>query len=155
MKKKPGGSSGGESRPGPKMDSDDHRWDLSEDDEDDLPECDTLSKKSARNGRIGTGWNGSASTSVRTHLWFPFVVTREEDEDDAYFLPGAAKACFRLGHKMEVLGLGEEEDPVGITIKVREKGCSGYIPLCDVEMDPKSDPNYWPVREYVVWFANR
>jgi|NGEPerStandDraft_6_1074524.scaffolds.fasta_scaffold110476_2 hypothetical protein len=25
----------------------------------------------------------------------------------------------------------------------------------DLEVTPKADPNFWPVREYVVWFANR
>ena len=42
-------------------------------------------------------------------MTFPFTATREEDEDDAYFAPGAAKAPFRLGHKMDVLELAEED----------------------------------------------
>lgn len=29
------------------------------------------------------------------------------------------------------------------------------IPLFDLEVVSKTDPNYWPVREYVVWDANR
>lgn len=31
----------------------------------------------------------------------------------------------------------------------------GAVPLCDLEARPKHDKNFWPVREYVVWFANR
>ena len=31
----------------------------------------------------------------------------------------------------------------------------GWVPLADLKVTPKSDPNYWPVREYTVWFANR
>ena len=35
------------------------------------------------------------------------------------------------------------------------EGDKGYLPECDVEVTPKTDRNFWPVREYVVWFANR
>ncbi|MGO9203648.1 MAG: calcium-binding protein [Limisphaerales bacterium] len=94
-------------------------------------------------------------TWLATNLVFPFNVTREEDEDDAYFQKGAAKAPFRLGHTMEILGLGAEDDRQGIIVKAREKGRIDSVPLCDLEVKPKTDKNYWPVREYVVWFANR
>lgn len=43
----------------------------------------------------------------------------------------------------------------GIMVKVREKRRIGYVPLADLEVSPKSDLNYWPVREYVEWFGNR
>jgi hypothetical protein len=88
-------------------------------------------------------------------LIFPFIATREEDEDDAYFSPGAAKDLFRLGHKMEVLALDEEDVYQGLMVKVREKGQVGYVPLADLEVKSKSDKSFGPVREYVVWFANR
>jgi len=42
----------------------------------------------------------------------------------------------------------------GIIIKVKEGREIGYIPLCDVEVKPKTDKNFWPVREYVIWFTN-
>ena len=100
-----------------------------------------------KNGRRGTGWPGN--------LTFPFTVSREEDEDDANFAEGAAKAPFRLGHKMEVLELTGEDVDQGIMVKVREKGQIGYVPLADLEVSPKTDASLWPVQEYVVWFANR
>ena len=83
----------------------DHRWDLSEDDEGYGPECDEMweQKLEEWEARDWPRW-------LAQHLTFPFTVTREEDEDDAYFAPGVTKAPFRLGHTMEVLGLeGEEE----------------------------------------------
>ena len=40
-------------------------------------------------------------------------------------------------------------------IEVREKEQVGSVPLGDVKVGPKSDRNFWPVREYVIWFANR
>jgi hypothetical protein len=92
---------------------------------------------------------------LSANLTFPFKVSREEDEDDAYFQVGADKAPFRLGHTMEILGLEEEDNLYGIIVKATEKGQVGEVPLCDLEVMPKTDGNYWPVREYVVWFANR
>jgi len=87
-------------------------------------------------------------------LAFPFTATYG-DEDDAYFEEGLAKASFRLGHKMEVVGLAEEDIDRGIMVRVREKKRNGCVPLIDLEVTPKTDPNFWPVREYAVWFVNR
>ncbi len=93
---------------------------------------------------------------LREHLSFPFEVKREEDDDDAYFTDGATRQPFQLGHIMDVLGMEEFEDiKYGILVKVREGRQTGCVPLCDVEVTSKKDENFWPVREYVVWFANR
>jgi hypothetical protein len=89
------------------------------------------------------------------HLVFPFEAKRMEDEDDAYFTDIARHEPFRLGHTMEVLGLSPEDDLYGIIAKVREENEIGTVPLCDLEVRPKHDKNFWPVREYAVWFANR
>jgi hypothetical protein len=88
-------------------------------------------------------------------LSFPFEVKREEDDDEAYFTNVASRQPFRLGHTMEVLGIEGEHVHYGILVKVREGRRTGRVPLCDVEVTSRSDPNFWPVREYVVWFANR
>ena len=92
---------------------------------------------------------------LEKNLVFPFVVGRKEDDDDAYFTDIAKRAPFRLGHKMKVSNLSMEDDLYGIIVKVREGRRIGSVPLCDVEVTPKNDRNFWPVREYVVWFANR
>ena len=87
-------------------------------------------------------------------LSFPFEVRREEDDDDAYFSDVAQRGPFRVGHVMSALAI--DDDPhYGILVEVREGNKTGHVPLCDVEVTPKTDPNFWPVREYVVWFANR
>jgi hypothetical protein len=128
----------------------DNSWNLSEGDDGYLPESEEAYERKFEEwqARDWSDW-------LAKNLTFPFTVTREEDEDDAYFAPGAAKAPFRLGHKMEVVALDEEDVDRGVVVKVREKGKVGYVPLCDVEVTPKTDKNFWPVREYVVWFANR
>jgi hypothetical protein len=128
----------------------DHSWDLSERDEGYLPESDEAWERKMKEwaARDWPQW-------LAQRLALPFMVTREEDDDDAYFLEGAAKAPFRLGHKMQVLSLAEEDVDKGVMVEVREKQQTGCVPLCDLKVTPKTDPNYWPVREYVVWFANR
>jgi len=90
------------------------------------------------------------------HLTFPFTVVRMEDEDDAYFTNAAKRQPFRLGHTMTAVAVEMEEDPkYGMLLQVKEGRHKGYVPLADVEVTSKDDANFWPVREYVVWFANR
>lgn len=92
---------------------------------------------------------------LRKQLSFPFEVKRKEDDDDAFFTNVASHQPFRLGHTMKVLGIEYNDVDYGILLKVREGNRAGCVPLCDVEVTSRSDPNFWPVREYVVWFANR
>jgi hypothetical protein len=129
---------------------DDHSWDWHERETGYLPESDEAFDKKLEEwqARNWPDW-------LAKHLTFPFTVIREDDEDDAIFAPGAAKALFRLGHKMNVLALAEEDVDRGVIVRVKEEGKTGYVPLCDVAVTPKKDKNFWPVREYAVWFANR
>lgn len=89
---------------------------------------------------------------LNENLVFPFEVIRKEDEEG--FGGRKSKSLFGIGHKMNTLAIEEEDDKYGIIVKVLESGKTGYIPLCDVEVTPRKNINYWPVREYVVWFAN-
>jgi hypothetical protein len=96
------------------------------------------------------------ATWLGDHLSFPFKAKREEDDDDAFFTDVADREPFRLGHKMDVLGLEPDEDvDMGVLMHVMEGQHHGYVPLADLEVIPKADKSYWPVREYVVWYANR
>ena len=129
--------------------TDDHLWDV-DDDEDYSPEQDEAFGKKLEEweARNWMEWLGE-------QLTFPFRVIREDDDGDAYFYDDAIKTALRLGHKMEALALEEEDVDIGVILTVREKGQTGRVPLADVEVKPKTDKNYWPVREYVVWFGNR
>ena len=89
------------------------------------------------------------------HLRFPFSVERIEDEDDAYFTDIDKSEPFRLGHVMEAIDIEIDDDFYGIILKVKEGRRIGHVPLCDVGVTSKEDENFWPVREYAVWFANR
>ena len=87
-------------------------------------------------------------------LRFPFQVERQEDLSANPFEPNQDKP-FSVGHEMKVLSIEDEDESYGIIIKVREGRKTGYVPLADVEVVSNEDPNFWLVREYVVWFANR
>jgi len=88
------------------------------------------------------------------NLTFPFDVKREEDDDDAYFSEIAKTAPFRLGHVFTVIGIDSADYGYGIFVNVIEDRNKGSVPLCDVQVTSKGNSNFWPVREYVVWFAN-
>ena len=123
------------------MNKDNHEWDLDKD-------GGAFEKKFEEwHSRDWLKW-------LAENLAFPFTATREEDDDEAYFTD-ACEDLFRLGHKMEVVGIDEDDVNDGITVIVKEKGGTGYAPLGDLQVKPKNDKNFWPVREYVVWFANR
>lgn len=92
---------------------------------------------------------------LKDNLSFPFIAERTDDDDDAYFNPAVAPKLFRLGHKMKVLALVNEDDLYGVIVKVREGRKVGYVPLCDSKVLSQKDRNYWPVKEYSVWFVNR
>lgn len=92
---------------------------------------------------------------LRKNLKFPFQVERVENHDDAYSNDIAKFKPFRVGHIMEAMGIETEDDLYGIIVKVKEGRNVGHVPLCNVKVTSEEDGNYWPVREYVVWFANR
>jgi hypothetical protein len=91
---------------------------------------------------------------LNQNLRFPFTAERIEDDYDAYFGDEVVEEALRLGHRMEVLELDAEEED-GITVQVREGDDFSSVPLADLQVASKKGPNYWPVREYMVWFANR
>lgn len=88
------------------------------------------------------------------NLVFPFEVKRMEDLNSNPFFDNDDET-FSFRHTMKVLTIEDEDADYGILVKVREGRQSGVVPLCDVEVTSRQDQNFWPVREYVVWFANR
>ncbi len=132
------------------MEKYDTSWDLEESEKGNLPESEEAFERKYQE------WQQRCwETWLNEKFDFPFLVERMEDDDDAYFTDIADRQPFRLGHKMKVIGIELEDDMYGIILKVREGRKVGYVPLCDVEVVDKEDPNFWPAREYAVWFANR
>ena len=128
----------------------DASWDLEESEKGNLPQDESAFDK------IYSKWEKRSWESwLRDNLKFPFSLERMEDDDDAYFTDIAKSEPFRLGHVMKAIDIEMEDDLYGIILKVREGRRVGHVPLCDLEVTSKENVNYWPVREYVVWFANR
>ena len=88
------------------------------------------------------------------NLVFPFEVKRMEDLNSNPFFDNDDET-FSFRHTMKVLTIEDEDADYSILVKVREGRQSEVVPLCDVEVTSRQDQNFWPVREYVVWFANR
>jgi hypothetical protein len=128
----------------------DSTWDLTESEDGNLPFDEDAFDRiyDEREKRSWEPW-------LREHLRFPFPVKRMEDADDAYFTDIATSDPFRLGHLMDVLDIETEDDHYGVILIVKEGERTGHVPLCDVEVTSRENKNFWPVREYVVWFANR
>jgi len=91
---------------------------------------------------------------LRKNLVFPFTVERMEDADEPNPFDMAEPEPFQVGHIMEAIEFEKIDDFHGILLIVKNENTIGRIPLCDVEVTSKKNVNYWPVREYVVWFAN-
>ncbi len=91
---------------------------------------------------------------LNKNLSFSFEVKRMEDFSDDH--PDYDNnEPFTLDHVFRVDGIELEDESYGIIVKSKEGRRKGHAPLCDLEVTDKADSNYWPVREYVVWFANR
>ncbi len=87
------------------------------------------------------------------NLSFPFEVKRVESLSSNPFKE--KDEPFAVGHIMKVIKIELDDDHYGIIVKVREGRRVAHLPLCELEVTSKNDLNFWPVREYVVWFANR
>lgn len=123
-------------------------WDLTPDNPDYSERCEEAFDKKAKEWkkRKWMSW-------LDGQLTFPFPATREESLDD--WEDECNEGFFLVGDQVEVLGWADEEmEDELIMVEVRQEKKLGIVNLCDLEVTPKTNPNYWPVREYVVWFAN-
>ena len=87
---------------------------------------------------------------------YSFKAKRIDDDDDDDFTDVPWREPFRLDVRMLVLGVsGFDTWHDVILVEARQGRFRGDVPLNDLEVVSKKDPNYWPVEEYVVWHANR
>ncbi|WP_419532924.1 calcium-binding protein [Endozoicomonas sp.] len=87
------------------------------------------------------------------NLTFPFPAIRLEDNSGQFSTK--RDVPFGQGHTVEVKDIQMEDDLRGLIVSVKEGREKGHLPLCELEVTAKDHPCYWPLREYVVWFANR
>jgi hypothetical protein len=98
---------------------------------------------------------GTADAMTILHAWedhlegtlrFPFKARREEAFE---------RSPVSVGKIVEVLGIAEVDDHYGLLANVMLDRRTYMIPLCDLEATDEESPNYQPLNDYVVWFANR
>jgi hypothetical protein len=88
------------------------------------------------------GWNVYLSRL----LTFPFDAIVSEPQDEGPLEEGA---------KVQVQGICETDDTCGILVDVTQGQNRYNFPLCDLTVCDKKSPNYTPVQDYCVWYANR
>jgi hypothetical protein len=93
-------------------------------------------------------------TWLMEHLTFPFQAVREDGDDSDLFGSRSGQHKFLVGDTLEVQRLDVEEGRWGIQVVVRQGRQTGRIPLADLSVRPKSDPNFKIALEYAVAVAN-
>lgn len=130
------------------------RWDRDDEDEDDA---------------IFEAWEDRDwMVWLKQHLRFPFQAQRMEDEegwgledtDEKRETAAKTASPFSVGSIVTVTGLSAinedlDQDFEGVLVEAECQGEHGVVPLQDFEVVPPDDPNYGPVKEWVVHYANR
>jgi len=83
---------------------------------------------------------------LKANLTFPFEAEVSELQE---------RGPIRAGERVSVLGLEIVDDSYGIIVSIKTQRGRYDFPLCDLEALPDTSPNYRPLNDYVVWFANR
>jgi len=83
---------------------------------------------------------------LQTNLTFPFEAEVSEWQE---------RGPIETGERVSVLGVEMVDDSYGIIVSIKAKHGHYDFPLCDLEALPDTSPNYQPLNDYVVWFANR
>jgi len=79
-------------------------------------------------------------------LTFPFDAEVSEPQD---------RGRLDYGDKVRVHGISDADDLYGVLVSVTHGRNRFVFPLCDLTVQDKKSPNYRPVKDYCVWFANQ
>ena len=98
----------------------------------------------SRKGEIGAfkAWE----KHLQANLTFPFEAKVSEWQD---------RGPIENGERVNVLDIEIVDDSYGVIVAIKAKQGGYDFPLCDLEALPETSPNYQPLNDYVVWFANR
>lgn len=79
-------------------------------------------------------------------LTFPFRAEVTESQD---------RGPLHSGDILDVYEIDSVEEMYGLIVRVKKGRKGYYFPLCDLTPVDQKSPNYQPVRNYAIWFANR
>jgi hypothetical protein len=77
---------------------------------------------------------------------FPFKAEVAEPQD---------QGSLRIEDRVTVLGIEEIDEDYGILVNIKSQRGDYVFPLCDLDALDQNSPNYEPLHDYAVWFANR
>lgn len=83
---------------------------------------------------------------LEKNLTFPFDAKTSEYQE---------KGPLQSGDRVSVKKISIVDDLYGIIVELRHGRKKFHFPLCDLEAIAKDSPNYQPVKDYRLWFANR
>ena len=83
---------------------------------------------------------------LQANLTFPFEAEVSEWQE---------RGPIKTGERVRVLGIEMVDDSYGVIVSIKTNHGRYDFPLCDLEALPDTSPNYQPLNDYVVWFANR
>ncbi|MCW5211467.1 hypothetical protein VU04_00980 [Desulfobulbus sp. TB] len=90
-------------------------------------------------------------------LQFPFEAEVFEWQEEGPLQEGDQVTVVSIYEDEEEYDIFDDdiEDIYGILVSLRHGRKTYEFPLCDLEVLDKSSPNYEPVQDYAIWFANR
>lgn len=97
-----------------------------------------------RKGAMGT--SKAWEKYLKANLTFPFEAEVSEWQD---------RGPIKTGERVRVLRIEIVDDSYGVIVAIKTKHGRYDFPLCDLDVIPDTSPNYQPVKDYAVWFANR
>lgn len=83
---------------------------------------------------------------LQENLRFPFDAVIFEPQDEG---------PLKYGDKLLVKKIDSFDDLYGVIGEVSFKGKKYHFPMCDLQVIDEKSPNYMPLDDYVIWFANR
>ena len=83
---------------------------------------------------------------LKEKLSFPFKAIVTEFQE---------RGPMKAGNKVTVHRISEVEELYGILVDIEYKRKRYIFPLADLEAIEKTSDNYFPIKDYVIWFANR
>jgi hypothetical protein len=83
---------------------------------------------------------------LKRHLRFPFEAEVAEYQE---------RGPLKSGNRVTVRKIFDVDDFYGVIILLTHRRRQYHFPLCDLEVVDENSPNYEPVSDYAVWFANR
>jgi hypothetical protein len=83
---------------------------------------------------------------LKEKLSFPFKAIVDEVQE---------RGPMKAGNEVTVHRISEIEEMYGILVDIEYKRKNYIFPLADLDVIEKSSNNYLPIKDYVIWFANR